>query len=258
MAESQKFHPALTISNVKSLVPVTLDNEQKEAAKAAYNKAKSEDLSLWKRLDATVLKWIYGTISSNLLYAILKRDDTAKATWKHLEALFQDNKASRATHLDEEFTNALFEDHNSIDTYCNYLQSIADRLADVDAPVSNNRLVLRLTGSLPKAFSGTVDFIQNQELLPSFESCRSRLKMAERTIKACTARESGGSGIRTGALVATSTDSPSSVPKRNNNNNKGRTNSSKNKGKGKGTNQHGRTNGGQSNQPPNQKQQPRQ
>ncbi|XP_055800341.1 uncharacterized protein LOC129869734 [Solanum dulcamara] len=58
------------------------------------------------------------------------------------------------------------------------------RLADVDAPVTNSRPVLHLTGSLPEAYSGTVDFIQNQELLPPFESCRSKLKIVERTIKA--------------------------------------------------------------------------
>lgn len=257
MGESHKFHPALSITNVKSLVPIELDNKQsmyhswaalftnlarvhdlsdhiipptEETAKAAYEKAKTADLALWRRLDAAVLQWIYGTISHDLLGAVLKRNDTAEAAWNRLEAMFQDNKASRATHLEEDFTNADFEVYKSIDLYCNYLQSLADRLADVNALVSNNRLVLRLTGSLPEAFSGTVDFIQNQEPLPSFESCRSRLKMAERTINARTAREAGGSGLRGGAaMVAASSDDASSAPKRPNNN-KGR-NTNKKKGK---------------------------
>ncbi|XP_039039649.1 uncharacterized protein LOC120177641 [Hibiscus syriacus] len=133
---------------------------------------KSIDPAMWKRLDAAILQWIYGTISSDLLLAILRCDDTAEGAWKRLEALFQDNKASRVTHLEEDFTNAVFEEQHTIDNYCNYLQSLADRLVDVDAPVSNGRLVLRLTGSFPEAYNGTVDFIQNQEPLPSFESCR--------------------------------------------------------------------------------------
>jgi len=117
--------------------------------------------------------------------------------------------------------------------------------------VSNGRLVLRLTGSLPEAYSGTVDFIQNQEPLPSFESCRSRLKMAERTIKARVARESGTRGGTT-MVAATSNDSndSSSAPKRNNNNNKGR-NNNKNRGKGKGSAQQGGANSGQFSQQPN-------
>ena len=220
-----------------------------ESARTAYLDAKSADPAMWRWLDAAILQWIYGTISSDLLLAILKRDDTAEGAWKRLEALFQDNKASRATHLEEDFTNAAFEDHHSIDTYCNYLQSLADRLADVDAPVSNGRLVLRLTVSLPEAYSGTVDFIQNQEPLPPFESCRSRLKMAERTIKARLSRESGGSGTRTAAAMVAASSTESCAPKRGNktNNNKGRHNN-QNKGKGKGNNlQQGGPGGGQPN-----------
>jgi len=98
MAESVKFHPALTITNMKSLIPVTLDNEQalyhswaalftnltrvhdlydhivpptEEPARAAYIAAKTADPTIWKRLDAAILQWIYDTISSDLLLAIL-------------------------------------------------------------------------------------------------------------------------------------------------------------------------------------------
>ena len=79
MAESPKFHPALTVTNVKSLILVTLDNEQalyhswatlfinlarvydlydhlvpptEKTSLAAYDKAKSDDPALWRRLDA--------------------------------------------------------------------------------------------------------------------------------------------------------------------------------------------------------------
>ncbi|XP_021744430.1 uncharacterized protein LOC110710445 [Chenopodium quinoa] len=141
MAEAPKFHPALTITNV----PITLDNEHSlyhswatlftnlarvhdhlvsptdVKAKAAFEANKSADIALWNRLDVVVLQWIYGTISFDLLHAILRRNDTAEGAWTRLESLFQDNKASRATHLEEEITNADFEDFNSIDTYCNHL-----------------------------------------------------------------------------------------------------------------------------------------
>ncbi|GAU10789.1 hypothetical protein TSUD_426300, partial [Trifolium subterraneum] len=94
----QKFHPALSITNVKSLIPITLDLESgqyhswsalfkvqarvhdvlehiilptDEKDKAAYEKTKAEDLPLWKRLDAVVLQWIYATVSSDILTSIL-------------------------------------------------------------------------------------------------------------------------------------------------------------------------------------------
>ena len=216
MAEPTKFHPALTITNVKSLVPVTLDTEHAmyhswaalfkvlvrvhdlyhhiipptEAHElAAYTASKAVDPAFWKRLDATVLQWIYETISTDLLHAILLKDDTAQAAWARLESLFQDNKASRATHLEEELADLDSGNFASIDSYCTHIKSLADRLADVDAPLSNSRLVLKLTAGLPEAYAGTVDIIQNQEPLPSFESCRSRLKLAERTIKNRLAKE---------------------------------------------------------------------
>lgn len=180
-------------------------------------------MALWRRLDVVVLQWIYSTISSDLLLAILKRNDTAEGAWNRLEALFQDNKASRVTHLEEEFTTTVFEDFTSIDTYCNHLQSLADRLADVGAPVTDGRLVLRLTGSLPVAYSGTSDYIQNQEPLPSFESCRPGLKMAECTIKARHARENGSRPGGAAMVVVDPSPSPdSSASNKRNNNNKGR------------------------------------
>jgi len=153
-----------------------------------------------------VLQWIYGTISTDLLHAILLKDDTAQGAWARLESIFQDNKASRATHLEEELANLNFENFSSIDSYCNHMKSLADQLANVDAPLTNSKLVLKLTAGLPKAYVGTVDIIQNQEPLPSFASCRSRLKLAGRTIKNRLAKEDN-SGNRSQVALLTSTDS---------------------------------------------------
>ena len=81
MAETSKFHSALAITNVKTLIP-TLDLESGQyhswavsfkvharvhnelehiipptdaKEKVVYDKVKSDDLPLWKRLDAAVL-----------------------------------------------------------------------------------------------------------------------------------------------------------------------------------------------------------
>jgi len=85
--------------------------------------------------------------------------------------MFQDNKASRATHLEEKLADLNFDNFLSIDSYCNHIKSLADQLANVDAPLTNSRLVLKLTAGLPEAYAGMVDIIQNQEPLPSFTSC---------------------------------------------------------------------------------------
>lgn len=118
--------------------------------------------------------------------------------------MFQDNKVSRATHLEYELVALNFENFSSIVHYCNHIKSLVDRLADVDAPLSNSRLVLKLTGGLPQAYTTIVDFIQNQEPLPSFESCCSRLKLDERTIKNRLAKEGGLGTCSNIALITSS------------------------------------------------------
>ncbi|XP_062112912.1 uncharacterized protein LOC133824067 [Humulus lupulus] len=185
----EKFHPALSITNVKSVIPIRLDNETR----------KYHSWAALFTVQLPILQWIYATISSDLLHAILFKDDSVEAAWKRLEILFRDNKGSRATQLEEELSSVSLANFTSIDAYCNHVKSLADRLSDVDAPVTNARLILKLTGGLPESYSGVVDYIHNQEPPPAFESCRSRLKLCEMAIKNAAAKENGGAA----ALVAT-------------------------------------------------------
>ncbi|GAU51637.1 hypothetical protein TSUD_241870 [Trifolium subterraneum] len=93
MSETHKFPPALSITSVKSLIPITLDIESgqyhslsalfkvqarvhdvldhiilptDEKEKAGYEKTKADDVALWKWLDAVVLQWIYATNKKTL------------------------------------------------------------------------------------------------------------------------------------------------------------------------------------------------
>ncbi|XP_076945926.1 uncharacterized protein LOC143617164 [Bidens hawaiensis] len=129
-----KLHPAITVSNIKNFIPITLDNESAQyvtwselfkihfnaylvanhleprgesSSSAAPPASADKDKGLaapppeesWKRLDAIVLQWIYGTISIDLLQTVMKKNTTAYNAWIALENLFQDNKCSRALHL---------------------------------------------------------------------------------------------------------------------------------------------------------------
>ena len=94
MAETSKFHSSLAITNVKTLIPITLDLESGQyhswvalfkvhvkvhnvlehiipptdaKENVVYDKAKVDDLPLLKRLNAAVLQWIYATVSSDIL-----------------------------------------------------------------------------------------------------------------------------------------------------------------------------------------------
>ncbi|XP_071705184.1 uncharacterized protein [Rutidosis leptorrhynchoides] len=107
MSDQPKYHPALTVSNIKNMIPITL-----ELNKSQYNSwsqlfkihcraydvvdhitPKSTDSSsstgttpvtpdpLWDRRDAIVLQWIYGTISDDLRETIMENESDAAAAW---------------------------------------------------------------------------------------------------------------------------------------------------------------------------------
>ncbi|KAJ9547432.1 hypothetical protein OSB04_019975 [Centaurea solstitialis] len=115
------YHPALTVTNIKSFIPITLDIEKVQYASWAElfkihkhtklqiisspPKDATVDEALWKHLDAVVLQWIYGTISLDLLQTILVPNSTALKAWDDLKGLFQDNKGSRAILLEQTFSN---------------------------------------------------------------------------------------------------------------------------------------------------------
>ena len=132
MAETSKFHSSLAITNVKTLIPITLDLESGQyhswvalfkvhvkvhnvlehiipptdaKENVVYDKAKVYDLPLLKRLNAAVLQWIYATVSSDILTSILIDDDSTEHAWHSVADLFHDNKNSRALYLNKAFTN---------------------------------------------------------------------------------------------------------------------------------------------------------
>ncbi|CAH9100364.1 unnamed protein product [Cuscuta epithymum] len=162
--------------------------------------AKAESEALWKRLDAMVLQWIYGTISHDLLHTILEPDSTAKAAWDRLADLFLDNKNTRALHLETEFSNTRLESFPNIAAYCKALKTLATKLSNVGSPVNNQRLVLRIVNGLPPAYDSVASLIQQTVPLPPYSQARSML-LLEETRKAQQHNSSPTALVHTGAPV---------------------------------------------------------
>ncbi|XP_022040329.1 uncharacterized protein LOC110942876 [Helianthus annuus] len=171
----QKLHPAVTVSNIKTFVPITLDHEASDyntwselfrlhctaylvadhlsprkppPTAADKDKDKEPDVSSsssadsWERLDASVLQWMYGTISTDLLKTVIKTQTTVYDAWKAIESLFQDNKATRALFLKQKFANTRLENFSSMEADCQELKVLSDQLSNVDAHVDEQTLVL--------------------------------------------------------------------------------------------------------------------
>ncbi|XP_074348192.1 uncharacterized protein LOC141686974 [Apium graveolens] len=138
-----------------------------------------DENELWSTLDATVLSWIYATISNDLLHTIIEPDATAMEAWNRLRDIFQDNKNSRVVTLEAEFSSTKVENFPNISAYCQRLKSLADQLKNVGAPVSDSRLVIQLVSGLPRAYRGVGTLIRQSDPLPQFYQARSMLTLEE-------------------------------------------------------------------------------
>ncbi|KAI3723538.1 hypothetical protein L2E82_35181 [Cichorium intybus] len=131
----------------------------------------------WAEIDAIVLQWIYGTLSDDLLVRVLDTDTTAYETWKRIRDIFLNNKGSRATALEHEFTNLTLTACSSMDEYCQRLKELADQLTDVENPVTEQRLVLQLVRGLPNEYDTVASFINQSS--PSWDTARSMLQLEQ-------------------------------------------------------------------------------
>jgi len=149
------IHSAFTINNVKTIIPVTLDNDSNlylswsalflvqayvhnlldhiippsdEKAIRAAADHKASDSDLWNRLDVVVLQWMYATVIQDILNSILVINDTAEACWNHIATMFNDNKHSRVVQLENQFSKTNLEDFPSTKAYCNHLKHLSDQI----------------------------------------------------------------------------------------------------------------------------------
>jgi len=113
----------------------------------------------WEEADCCVRSWIYGSVAEAVLDMTMDgTTKTARALWTAIVALFQANKAPRAIFLSHEF-HSLTQGDSTIDDYCHRVKTAADKLRDVDQPVSESTLVFNLLRGLNKEFSNTADNI---------------------------------------------------------------------------------------------------
>ncbi|XP_050909641.1 uncharacterized protein LOC127123468 [Lathyrus oleraceus] len=197
-----EFHPALAASNIRNHIPIILEMEKDQYgtwAELFRIHARSHRVlhhiipsigkepptitdvnhEQWSTLDATILQWIYSTISTDLLTTILEPNSTAMEAWNRLEDIFQDNQNTRVVTLEQEFSNTDMEDFPNVSAYCQRLKMLFDQLRNVVSPVNNHRLVLQLISGLPEAYSSIATLILQSNPLPAFYQACSMLTLEE-------------------------------------------------------------------------------
>ena len=145
--------PSLTVTNIKNHVPIQLEIEKGlystwshlfQTHCKAYRvldhiippekpSMSNVDQDEWDYVDDHVLTWIYGTISRDLMHTVISPGDTAQTTWVKIGDVFQDNKATWAIYLKDQFSHADMAKFTDVISYCLHLKNLADQLANVDS-----------------------------------------------------------------------------------------------------------------------------
>ncbi|XP_056692082.1 uncharacterized protein [Spinacia oleracea] len=271
---ADKLHPATTVTNIKTCIPILLDYEgslyhnwstlfklhcranlvldhilpPKDTPTASSTITEADKLAakaLWERLDDIV-------------------HDTAADAWNRLRQIFQDNKSARALALDAKFTTTRLADFSNVKAYCTRLKVLSDLLANVGQPVSDERMVLRTLRGLTDDFKTFRTTVQHRTPLPTFDKLRSMLDLEEDSHTDDIAVEPGLKNAlfvqnNNPDILVNGGQQPNNNANNRGNNNRGRRN---NRGRGGGGNRNNRGgNGGGgnhrgNNQPrPNQQQQ---
>ncbi|XP_026429964.1 uncharacterized protein LOC113326453 [Papaver somniferum] len=176
--DKKTLHPAFTINNIKTLIPILLDIKQDEYSSWVFlfelhlqahrllflidgsTPPPDVDATTVLQLDALCRQWMFSTMTKDLMLTVLKSGETAQEIWNHLKKLFQDNKGNRAATLERQFVNLKFVDCTSIDDYCDKIKYLSDRLRDLDFPMNDKRLVIQLVNGLPEEYNMVASFIQ--------------------------------------------------------------------------------------------------
>ncbi|XP_076912286.1 uncharacterized protein LOC143570542 [Bidens hawaiensis] len=168
-----KLYPVVAISNIRTFIPVVLDNETAGyvtwyelfrihcIAFQVQGHIEPNTSPLAISGDKAKLQCIYGTISQVLLQTIIKPKTTAYDAWCALQTLFQDNKPSRALYLHRKLINTRLENSSDMETYCREIKVLSYQLTNVDIALSNQQLVLQLFMGLTEQYETTTTVLKN-------------------------------------------------------------------------------------------------
>ncbi|GAU18488.1 hypothetical protein TSUD_366710 [Trifolium subterraneum] len=192
-ASKSNFHTAFSITNVKTIIPVTLDN----------------DANVY--LSWSALFWVQARVHNLLDHIIAPSDETARKVvaaakekdydlWNRFDTCLMITNTLLSFNPENQFSNTNLEDFPSAKAYCNHLKLLSDQLTNVGSPVTNTCLVLKMIVGLTNAYVGFVTYVQQHDPLPTAAAAKSRLELEETTMLQRAAHNNSNSGSNRAAL----------------------------------------------------------
>ncbi|KAM0826007.1 hypothetical protein ACQ4PT_069166 [Festuca glaucescens] len=132
----------------------------------------------WRIINLTILSWLYGTMTLELVGMIAKPGATAYAMWASIEALFLHNRRARQVYLSAELLDQRQGDL-PISAFIAKLKRVSDALRNVGKPVPDEDLVIALLRGLSDRHKMTATLIRRAVPPPDFDSAVNMLRMDE-------------------------------------------------------------------------------
>ncbi|XP_071683743.1 uncharacterized protein [Lolium perenne] len=142
----------------------------------------------WLAIDATIIRWLFLTVSPDIFKNVVREGDDARTVWVKINGLFTNNKLQRVVFLQQEFFGTPQGDQ-ALDAYCLHLKAISDELQDLGFRIGDELLLSTLTAGLNEDLGNAASNITLMTN-PTFERAVDYLKLEERRLK----------GIRTRAV----------------------------------------------------------
>ncbi|XXG59212.1 hypothetical protein AAC387_Pa04g1333 [Persea americana] len=105
----------------------------------------------WRKQDQMLVSWLKATLAE-LVLAQVTRLKSAYDIWQSLAHQYATRSRSRKAQLRLQL-QTLKKGIASITEYLNHAKNVADSLASIDCPVSEDELVLAILGGLPKDYN---------------------------------------------------------------------------------------------------------
>ncbi|XP_073363688.1 uncharacterized protein [Aegilops tauschii subsp. strangulata] len=156
-------------------------------------------------IDATIIRWLFLTVSKDIFHTTVCDGDDAYTVWTKIIGLFTDNKLQRIVFLQQEFFGCHRND-SSIDAYCMHLKTLSDEINDVGFKVGDELLLSTLTAGLNEDLSNAAS---NLTLManPTYEQAVAYLCLEERRLKNLRAR-----AVHTAFTLGHSSGGPAPTP----------------------------------------------
>jgi histone deacetylase 1/2 len=132
----------------------------------------------WRTIDSILKRWIYGSISRELVGMIMDTSKTARQLYISLGNVFLNNRRHRAVHL----TSDLHEQRQGslgVAQYCARIKTIADALRDCEQPPTDDTLVTVLTRGLNERHHVTGKILLSNSGRITFDDARNMLLLDE-------------------------------------------------------------------------------